>query len=123
MRSDAQYADDQHDTDGHDESREYAREAIHRVVCRTGGPGALSPALDRFSGRNGVLSPEMRNALGGVPPASSSVPSGDRPGSKTSFLSPVRPLSMSPFSMAVVGLSDAGGGFMGLVVWVGGRSR
>jgi hypothetical protein len=60
--------------------------------------------------------------LAGVPAASSSVPRGDNPGSKTSTLSPVRPLSMSALSMAVVGLADAGGGSIGWMVRVGGMS-
>ena len=89
------------------------------------GPGAL---LDdrthqfRFSKRRASIT---RKGVGGVPAASSSVPSGARLGSSAGFLSPVRPLSMSALSCAVVGQpssAGAGGSTGGLAVWVGGSS-
>ena len=54
-----------------------------------------------------------------------SVPSGAKLGSSAGFLSPVRPLSMSALSCAVVGQpssAGAGGSTGGLAVWVGGSS-
>ena len=76
------------------------------------GPAAL---LDdrthrfRFSKRRASIT---RKGVGGVPAASSSVPSGARLGSSAGFLSEVRPLSMSTFNCAAVerpSLEFAGG--------------
>src|SRR5689334_18994883 len=84
----------------------------------SGAPPARSPSADGLViARQG--DPERR---GGRPAASSSVPSDERPGSSSPILSPVRPLSMSALSMAVVGWSEGGGGVTGLMVWAGGTS-
>src|SRR5215207_5557180 len=65
------------------------------------GPSALRDDRThrfRFSKRRASFT---RKGVGGVPAASSSVPSGARLGSSAGFLSPVRPLSMSAFSCAL----------------------
>src|SRR3954470_3226023 len=69
----------------------------------TRGPSLQRPFV------SSVRASLTRSVVGGVPAASSSVPKGDSPGSNTGFLSPVRPESMSAFSMATFGRGSSDG--------------
>jgi hypothetical protein len=103
---------DAHHVDHADSDNEAHRKAVPLLVSSTGFPIASGPAL------HGLIRAGHRDTEGSWRGAGDLIigAKGAPLGSNSGFLSPVRPLSMSPWSIATVGRLEGGGGSIGLML-------